>query len=301
MTDTTNYDMYDVNPQNRRKIEQTERELQELIEAEKARAGASKEEDSDQETEEDVGVKEDVSEQTKKTEKKTEVETEEADKEEQSYKKRFKDSQRYITKLSQELKELRESAKSAEPTLDNKKDVEEWMSKNPRVASIVQKIAEEQAKKMFEQAETKFADFEDMKLEATIAKTEAKILKAHPDYLELRDDDNFHKWAETLPKNLQESLYERIDDAVGVIHILDYYKLRSPSKKVEDEEEDFNDAAMSVKSRSQKSSPREQKFKYEFTESQIEAMSQSQFEKNIDAIDKARKEGKILFDLSKKA
>lgn len=296
MTDTKkNYDMYSVNPQNMRKIEQTERELEELIAAERAqRMSGNREEDNEH-------VEEDVPEASKEPEKKAEVEKTEAKEEPTGWEKRYKDSQRYITQLNKRLKELEAKAETVEPaSLNSQKDVEDWMSKNPRIASIVQKIADERAKKLFETAEDKFSAIEEMKLEATIAKTEATIMRVHPDYLEIKESDEFHKWAEDLPTAMQEALYDKVDDPKTVIRVLDFYK-KETQKPVEQEDDDYSDAASSVRSRSQKSTPIEKKQKFEFTESQIGAMTQKEFEKNMDAIDKARREGRILYDLSKKS
>ena len=47
----------------------------------------------------------------------------------------------------------------------------------------------------------------------------------HPDFIEIRQDDAFHTWAEAQPKWVQNALYENIDDAQSVARVIDLYKV----------------------------------------------------------------------------
>ena len=70
-------------------------------------------------------------------------------------------------------------------------DIEEWATKYPDVAGIVETIAAKKAQEMFSKAETKLKDLEDAKYEAERVKAENTIRKSHPDFDDLRASDSF--------------------------------------------------------------------------------------------------------------
>ena len=45
------------------------------------------------------------------------------------------------------------------------------------------------------------------------AKAEAELMSAHPDFDEIRNDQNFHDWVETQPELIKQALYENESDA----------------------------------------------------------------------------------------
>ena len=52
-----------------------------------------------------------------------------------------------------------------------------------------------------------------MQESATKEKAEVELLKMHPDFVDIREDDDFHNWAEEQPQWVQQALYENDNDA----------------------------------------------------------------------------------------
>ena len=60
-------------------------------------------------------------------------------------------------------------------------------------------------------------ELEKVREDAELKKAEAELLKYHPDFNEIREQDEFHEWAEEQPKWVQDALYENYTDAKSSI------------------------------------------------------------------------------------
>ena len=47
------------------------------------------------------------------------------------------------------------------------------------------------------------------------------LLKYHPDFNEIREQDEFHEWAEEQPKWVQDALYENYTDAKAASRVIE--------------------------------------------------------------------------------
>ena len=48
-------------------------------------------------------------------------------------------------------------------------------------------------------------------------------MRLHPDFDDIRDSDEFHEWAESQPKWVQDALYENDNDARSAARAIDLY------------------------------------------------------------------------------
>ena len=264
---------------NSNRIEQDEKELQELMK-----------------TEEKVDEK-----------KEPEVEAQEAEPvnaEEKSFKKRYGDLRRHqqtkekeyeerIKKLEQQLVE---STKSEIKLPKSDEDIEAWAKQYPDVAGIVETIAIKKALEQSEGLEETKKEIDELKATAARERAEVELMKIHPDFGEIRDSDDFHNWAEEQPKWVQEALYENDTDARSASRAIDLYKvdMNITSKKPESNK----DAARSVDSRSSRDEPKVDGKEGTFTESQVAKMTPQQYEKASDQIMEAIRTGKFIYDMS---
>ena len=127
------------NNRNRKRIEQEEKELEELL--------SPKEE-------QEVEAKEDVSDAPAEVK---EEETENLSREEKSFKKRYGDLRRHAAEKEKEYKERLEALehRMANETIvppKSDEDIAEWANNHPDVASIVETIAAKKAQEMFSKA-----------------------------------------------------------------------------------------------------------------------------------------------------
>lgn len=264
---------------NLNRIEQDEKELQELMQ-----------------TEEKVDE-----------EKKPEVEAQEAEPvnaEEKSFKKRYGDLRRHQQSKEKEYEErikkleqqLVESTKSEIKLPKSDEDIEAWAKQYPDVAAIVETIAIKKALEQSEGLEETKKEIDELKATAARERAEVELMKIHPDFGEIRDSDDFHNWAEEQPKWVQEALYENDTDARSASRAIDLYKadMNITSKKPESNK----DAARSVDSRSSRDEPKVDDREGTFTESQVAKMTTQQYEKASDKIMEAIRTGKFIYDMS---
>jgi hypothetical protein len=216
-----------------------------------------------------------------------------------NWEKRYKDLQRHSTKLTQRLKELESKTEEKTVSKVSEEDVKNWMEKYPAVSSIVQKLAEDIAVNSSKDLREQMEKLNDIRQEVLLQKAEAEIAEKHPDFKELRQSDAFHNWVEKKPAWVSKALYEDIDDVDNIVEIISWYKTSTAYKpKTVKKTDNSKAAAKSVEPKGQNTStkPKMQQKKYDFTISQIEAMSLSEFEKNQEAIDEARRQGRVFND-----
>jgi len=135
-----------------------------------------------------------------------------------------------------------------------------------------------------------------MRATASREKAEAELMKAHPDFGDIRDSDDFHQWADEQPKWVQDALYENDNDARSAARAIDLYKADRNIKTKKPA--DSKDAARSVNSRNSRSQPEDNDSTTTFKESQVAKMSPQQYEKMSDQIMEAIRTGKFIYDMS---
>jgi hypothetical protein len=267
------------------RIEQDEQELAELIALEKQKLEATKNE------------KDESNEEPRQRDEKSNDQKTESVLEGNVWEKRYKDAQRYITKLKGEIEVVKKHGQPLQEAPKTKEEIEAWMQKYPDVAAIVKTIAREQASENSRDIREQMEKLEEMRTEAIIAKTEAAIVRVHPDYFEIKDDSEFHKWAEDLPTAMQAVLYDTIDDPKGVSKIISLYKAESGTSLNSDPD---RAAASAVSRKGAKSEGTTSTRNYDYTESQLAAMSDDEFARQHDKIMEARRLNRIKMDISGK-
>ena len=273
---------------NAERIKKDEEELQELLKA-KEQGGQPAEE-----------VKE-----VPDTEEANEAKPEDQalSKEEQSFKKRYGDLRRHMAdkdkKTEERIKALEDQLSKAtrnDLVLPKSEDeIAEWAKKYPDVAGIVETIADKKARERSSDLDKRLENIEKMRVEAVKEKAEAELMKLHPDFSQIREDDAFHDWAEDQPKWVQDALYENVDDAKSVARVIDLYKIDAgiATKKGDNRKS----AASAVNTRS-KASPTADESNNYWRESQVDKMSNKDYAKNQEAIMEAMRTGKFVYDLS---
>lgn len=220
-------------------------------------------------------------------------------KEEESFKKRYGDLRRHLQQKEKEwedrLKELEAGPSNFVPP-KSREEVERWIHQHPDVAAIVQALAAEEADKRFSSAEVRLQELDNERFEVQRQKAEQTILKAHPDFNEIKVSDDFHVWAEEQPKWVQDAVYENADDPRSVVRVLDLYKVDKGMTKSAKKQAD-RDAASFVRTATRPAVEEDDASSY-FTESQVNKMSLAEYEKNQDKIQEAMRTGKFKYDLS---
>ena len=224
--------------------------------------------------------------------------------EEKSFKKRYGDLRRHMQEKEkswdEKFKQLEGQLKDVTqkeiklPKSDD--DIEAWATQYPDVAAIVETIAIKKAREQAAGLEDRVKEIDEMRATASREKAEAELMKAHPDFGDIRDSDDFHQWADEQPKWVQDALYENDNDARSAARAIDLYKADRNIKTKKPA--DSKDAARSVNSRNSRSQPEDNDSTTTFKESQVAKMSPQQYEKAADQIMEAIRTGKFIYDMS---
>jgi DNA repair exonuclease SbcCD ATPase subunit len=240
-----------------------------------------------------------------KGEKKQEEDDSSLSSEEKTFKKRYGDlrrhSQQQQTQLQTQIDELKtQLQKSTTNQIKLPKTEEElsaWAEQYPDVAKIVESIAMKKAKEQSESIELRLRSLDERELETARDKAEGELLRLHPDFDKIRDTDEFHDWVEEQPKWVQQALYENDTDAKAAARAIDLYKVDKGITKTKAKESNKG-AEVSVGARGSRSSPADVDTDGVIYESVVSKMTSQQYEVNQEAISKAIKSGKFVYDIS---
>ena len=265
---------------NKKRIEKDEAELKALIE----------------------GNTEESNEEEKTEAKEATTETEEAtlSPEERTYKKRYSDLRKHLNKQTEEIKELKAKMENTvkgdlrPPSSDE--SIEAWANKYPEIASIVETIATKKADEKFATADQRLQEIDKLNAETHRTKAESEIRKAHPDFDELRDSDDFHTWAGEQPKWVQDALYENQDDPRSVVRVIDLFKVDN-GMDIKSKKKTTKDAASQVKTK-RNTRIDDAGVAGQILESQVQKMTAQQYEARSDEIMEAIRSGKFIYDVS---
>ena len=288
---------------NNKKRAAMEAEEKEIARLEAEARGEEYKEESDGEGSETTEVSDASS--SKQKEAKAETETSEDDsnlsREEKSFKKRYGDLRRHMADKEKEWQgqfsnlEARMKGEAIIPPKSDE-DIEAWAKEYPDVAGIVETIAAKKAEEMFSKADSRLKKLDEIQDTATRKTAEATIVESHPDFLKLKESDEFHDWAEEQPKWVQDAVYENPDDPHSVVRVIDLYKvdkgLTKQAKKANTK------AAASMVSRTSKTKVDADDSDGQIRESDVAKMSAKDFETNMDEINKAMRNGKFIYDIS---
>ena len=222
--------------------------------------------------------------------------------EEKSFKTRYGDVRRHLAakekQYNAKIKELEEKLGQTEKLVPPKsdEDLQAWVDKYPDVAGMVETIADKRAKQMFERANIQLEELSKAKEEATRSRAENEIREAHSDFDDLRDSDEFHNWVEEQPKWVQNALYENTDDAPSVVRVLDLYKVDNGLTK--SDRKNKTKAAASLVDKGSKARVDIDESSSKIKESDVQKMSDRDYEKNAEIIHEAIKSGKFVYDIS---
>ena len=223
--------------------------------------------------------------------------------EEKTFKKRYGDLRRHAQQkeadLQEQINQLKEQLDSATkkqielPKSDE--DIEAWTKKYPDVAGIVETIAIKKSKEQAQELESRIQKINEMQESATKEKAEVELLKLHPDFVDIREDDDFHNWAEEQPQWVQKALYENDNDAMSAARAIDLYKAdRNIGKK----KTSSKDAALATNTKSTRTKPQTNEESTYLRESQVQKMSSQEYERRADEVMEAIRTGKFVYDVS---
>ena len=221
--------------------------------------------------------------------------------EDRVFKKRYDDLKKHydstINKHKEELQSLRtqleSNAKQFVPP-KSANELEAWRKEYPDVYDMVETIAMNKATTQTAELENKYKNLQLQQEQIAKEKAEVELLKLHPDFNDIRANDDFHAWAEQQDPTIQGWLYENTSNSKLAARAIDLYKMdRGQSTLTKKEEKDVKKEAAKAISKTKKATDSDVPKKKVWTTSEISKLKPHQFEKFEKEIDLARLEGRI--------
>ena len=232
-----------------------------------------------------------------------EVESEPTTAEEKTFKKRYSDLRRHQQKQTEELKteitalksQLEQSTKKQIKLPKSDEDIDTWAKEYPDVAAIVETIAMKKAAEQSASLEQRVKALDDMQQDVSKQRAETELLQMHPDFDEIRNDDDFHTWADEQPQWIQNALYENDNDARSASRAIDLYKA---DRSITTKKTNNRDAAKSVSTKGKRNKPVENESSSFLRESDVQRMTAKEYENKSDEIMEAIRQNKFVYDVS---
>ena len=221
--------------------------------------------------------------------------------EEKAFKKRYDDLKRHydktLSKHKNEVTNLKTQIESGANNMLPPKDPTElaaWRQKYPDVYDVIETVALTQADERTKKLEEKFQFLQTQQAQIAKEKAEVELLKKHPDFAEIRAQDEFHEWVELQDQTIQGWLYDNPDNSELAARAIDLYKVdKGVNDKVKSRPADAKkDAARAVTStkKGNQISVTEKKI---WSVDEISKLKPEQFVKHEKDIMLARREGRI--------
>jgi len=221
--------------------------------------------------------------------------------EERVFKKRYDDLKRHydstLGKHKDEVRTLRtqleQSSKQFVPP-KSKEELEAWRKEYPDVYDMVETIAMTKADTRAKEMEDKYQNLQVQQEQISREKAEVELLKAHPDYKDIRQKDEFHEWAAKQDPVIQGWLYENTSNSSLAGRAIDLYKMdKGVSKLSKKQETAVKKEAAKAITKTAKATETELPKKKIWSNAEISKMTVNEYAKHEEEIDNAIKEGRI--------
>lgn len=217
-----------------------------------------------------------------------------------NYKKRYDDLKKhYDTKISefkQREQELEAMARSAQPQYQPPKsaeDLERFKSEYPDLYDTVETVAHMRSEEQMNALQQKLSVIEMREAEMSKRDAELALRDRHPDFEDIRGDDNFHEWAKVQPEEIQRWIYKNPDNVSLASRAIDLYKMENNikiKKSSRPSQLSRSNAADMVSTKTTGVEPREAKI---WTQREIAALSIDEYDRYEQEIDRAIAEGRV--------
>ena len=219
-----------------------------------------------------------------------------------NYKKRYDDLKKHyddkLAELKQREQELTAMAQAAQPAYappKSEEELESFKQEYPDLYNTVESVAHMQSQRQVADLEAQLQSMRQRESEVLRREAEATLQQRHPDFDEIRGDEQFHSWAKAQPEQIQDWIYNNPDNVTLASKAIDLYKLESGMSQTQQprqrQPQQRGSAADMVSTKTTSIDAKQPKV---WTEREIAAMSLDQFDKFEDEIKQAMMEGRVV-------
>ena len=235
------------------------------------------------------------------------AETESLAPEEKTFKKRYGDLRRHSQQKEQELKDkirdlegqISTATKEAIKLPKSDDELAAWTKEYPDVAKVIETIATKKALELDKSMEDRLKAIAEKEAEAKRMTAESQLLQLHPDFEDIRNDEEFHSWVDRQPSWVQKALYENETDARSAARAIDLYKVDMKIADTKKEKSDKGAASLVTAKNTSNVAKTKSSQSNQWRESQVAKMKAHEYEKNEKAIAEAIQSGNFIYDVSR--
>ena len=235
------------------------------------------------------------------------AETESLAPEEKTFKKRYGDLRRHSQQKEQELKDkirdlegqISTATKEAIKLPKSDDELAAWTKEYPDVAKVIETIATKKALELDKGMEDRLKAIAEKEAEAKRMTAESQLLQLHPDFEDIRNDEDFHGWVERQPSWVQKALYENETDARSAARAIDLYKVDMKIADTKKEKSDKGAASLVTAKNTSNIAKTKSSQSNQWRESQVAKMKAHEYERNEKAIMEAIQSGNFIYDVSR--
>jgi hypothetical protein len=216
-----------------------------------------------------------------------------------NYKKRYDDLKKHydnkVSQFKQREQELLAEAKIAAPGYKAPKSIdelEEFKKKHPDLYDTVESVAHLQSEQQIADIRQELISIKQREANIARKEAEAALRERHPDFEDIRGNENFHAWAKEQPQEIQNWIYKNSSNATLASRAIDLYKIENgiaqSSKKPSNPQ---GSAADMVSTKTKTIDTKQPKI---WSEREIARMSVDQYDKYEKEINLAISEGRVV-------
>ena len=216
-----------------------------------------------------------------------------------NYKKRYDDLKKHydqrISQFKQKEQELLAEAATKAPAYKAPKSLEElekFKASNPDLYETVESVAHMQSESQTQGLRDQLSAIQLREADLLKREAESELKRKHPDFEDIRGDDDFHTWAQEQPEAIQQWVYANNNDATLASRAIDLYKMEKGAgqPKQQSRKKETGNAADMV---STKTTAVDAKAPKIWTQREIQSMSLDAFDRHSEEINLALEEGRI--------
>lgn len=236
--------------------------------------------------------------------------TEDSPKNEQNHdwKKRFGDLRRRHQEDVHELKELKmrlealEASEGNPSNVQTEKDLEQFIQTYPDFAKVLEGFISQRLNAIDPDIQKKIKRIDDLDKDIKTRTLMSNVAKTFPNIKEIRDSEDFAYWYDEQAAKIYKDALSNPDPDLGSVNaafaefvrVYPEYAETAQKKRSKISTDDASDVP--VRNSGNKMPTNRKKPMY--SESMVRAMSDADYEKHMDAIDKARSSGNFLYDIT---
>lgn len=247
---------------------------------------------------------------------------------EANWAKRYADHRRLLQKKENDWKAREaellaqvEQARSSQPNAVpvTQEELEDYINEYPKVGALINKIVENQLKGRMAGSEKDLADLKKDREELKEERAKSALAKRVPEFFgtdglledgskAIVERQEFHDWAmatENDPEDgwIFEAVYQSLNvgQAAAAINLWkseNNFSVESKKSKRKTKAKSDADAASSVRTTGKPTISESGKGDYDYSDSSVQRMSDAEYIQHEEAIEKAQREGRYLYDLS---